>query len=135
MRTILILCLLAGGPFAPAPALAQTDTSQIVEAGNAELRAGRYAEAERLYRQALAVYQALDPNSQNTGVALNNFGLALENQRKFAEAEKAYLAAQPIRARVLGADRLCVARACGQPYGAVPLRGVGAAHPPRAGGV
>lgn len=87
MRTWLIALLLAGG--LAGQASAQTDPSRTIEAGNAELKAGRYAEAERLYRQALAVYQAQDPNSSNTGITLNNRGLALENQRKFAETETA----------------------------------------------
>lgn len=102
MRTILILCLLAAG--LSAGVSAQTDTARIIEAGNAELTARRYAEAERLYRQALALYEAQDPAGQNTGVALNNLGLALEYQRKFAEAEAAYLRAHAIRLTLLGGE-------------------------------
>lgn len=52
-----------------------------------------YADAERLYRQAIAIYErAQSPTHLNTGIGRIKLGRVLLRQRRFAEAERESLA-------------------------------------------
>jgi tetratricopeptide (TPR) repeat protein len=48
--------------------------------------AGRYAKAEPLYRQALAIHEDLDGHHPEHAVALNNLALLLQQTGRYAEA-------------------------------------------------
>jgi serine/threonine-protein kinase len=57
--------------------------------GSVYLAAGRYADAERLLRQAADLYaSALSPEDMNTGIARIKLGRALARQERWAEAER-----------------------------------------------
>lgn len=51
---------------------------------------GRYADAEALYRQALAVFRAFDEQSTFTASTLSSLGVTLHGQGKYEEAEQLY---------------------------------------------
>jgi CHAT domain-containing protein/tetratricopeptide (TPR) repeat protein len=51
---------------------------------------GRYAAAETLYRQALAIYQALDVQSDLVAMICSSLAVTLNNQGKYEEAEQFY---------------------------------------------
>jgi len=51
---------------------------------------GRYADAEPLYRQALAVYQALDGHSLLAAMTCSSLAVTLNNQGRHAEADLLY---------------------------------------------
>jgi tetratricopeptide (TPR) repeat protein len=66
------------------------ESSRIAEAmrkGNTEMNAGRFAEAEALYRQALNRARSGKETARFVPVALNNLGELCRRQKKFDEAE------------------------------------------------
>jgi len=51
---------------------------------------GRYAEAEPLYKRALAISEkALGPDHPNVGIPLSNLALLYQDQGRYAEARAA----------------------------------------------
>ena len=66
---------------------------------------GRYAEAEPLYKRALAIREkALGPDHPDVGTALNNLAALYRAQGRYAEAEPLYKRALAIREKALGPD-------------------------------
>ncbi|MEM9667087.1 MAG: tetratricopeptide repeat protein, partial [Bacteroidota bacterium] len=64
---------------------------------------GRYAEAEPLYKQALAVReQVLGEEHPSTATSLNNLAHLYQSQGRYAEAESLYKQALAVREQVLG---------------------------------
>ena len=71
---------------------------------------GRYAEAEPLYKRALAIREkALGPDHPDVARSLNNLAELYENQGRYAEAEPLYKRALAIREKALGPDHPDVA--------------------------
>ena len=66
---------------------------------------GRYAEAEPLYKRALAIREkALGPDHPDVGTSLNNLAELYRAQGRYAEAEPLYKRALAIREKALGPD-------------------------------
>ena len=64
---------------------------------------GQYAEVERLYKRALAIYeQTLGPTHPHTATSLNNLAQMYRYQGQYTEAEPLYKRALAIREQVLG---------------------------------
>jgi tetratricopeptide (TPR) repeat protein len=64
---------------------------------------GRYAEAERLYRRALAAWEeALGPQHASTATARVNLALALNAQERYREAERLCRQGMAVQEAVLG---------------------------------
>ena len=73
---------------------------------------GRYAEAEPLFKRALAIYEkALGPDHPDVARALNNLALLYDSQDHYAEAEPLYKRSLSIRQKALGPDHPDVALA------------------------
>ena len=71
----------------------------------------RYAEAERLFRAALAAAErTLDPGDGDIGLLLNNVGKALAEQGRHAAARPYFERALPIAAAAHGAQSSAYAR-------------------------
>jgi tetratricopeptide (TPR) repeat protein len=91
---------------------------QFVEAARLLNQAGlylseraRYAEAEPLYQQALAIWEkALGREHPDVATGLNNLALLYKSQGKYAEAEPLYQRALKIREKSLGPDHSDVAQ-------------------------
>ncbi len=90
----------------PAPERRQLRNAQRLNAAGVRLRrAGRFAEAERLHRRALAIQElALPARHPELAQTLNYLGLALDDQRRSAAAEREYRRALAIRREVLPAN-------------------------------
>jgi tetratricopeptide (TPR) repeat protein len=72
---------------------------------------GRYAEAEALYRRALAVWEeVLGPRHRATAVSCNNLANVLNHQGRYQEAEALHRKALAIREQVLGPQHPDTAR-------------------------
>jgi tetratricopeptide (TPR) repeat protein len=72
---------------------------------------GRYAEAEPLYRRALALReQALGPTHPDVATSLNSLGLLYHDQGRYAEAEPLYQRAIALREQALGPTHPTVAQ-------------------------
>jgi len=68
-------------------------------------RRARYAEAEPLYRRALAIWEAaLGPDHPDTATILNNLALLYHAQGQYAAAEPLWRRALAIREQALGPD-------------------------------
>ena len=66
---------------------------------------GRYAEAEPLYKRALAIGEkALGPDHPDVAQSLNNLASCTTHQGRYAEAEPLYKRALAIREKALGPD-------------------------------
>ena len=71
---------------------------------------GKYAEAERLFKRALAIREkALGARPPRCGQTLNNLAIVYHEQGKYADAEALYKRALAIREKALGADHPDVA--------------------------
>ena len=69
------------------------------------LRQGRYAEAEKLYRQAFDLQRrVLGPENPHTLATMGSLGWAVAQQGRYAEAEKLERAAFEIERRVQGPE-------------------------------
>ncbi len=74
---------------------------------------GKYAEAEPLYRRALAIDEkALGPEHPDVGQSLNNLAEGYHSQGRYAEAEPLYKRALAIFEKALGPEHPDVATAC-----------------------
>ena len=72
---------------------------------------GKYAEAEPLYKRALAIKEkALGPDHPSVATGLNTLALLYYNQGKYAEAEPLYKRALATREKALGPDHPDVAQ-------------------------
>ena len=90
-----LLAVAAFSEFAPAADLHDSpETARVISLnrlGAAALTHGRFAEAEREFRESLDVLRSADPNDDAiAGIVLSNLGLALQHQRRYAEAEESY---------------------------------------------
>ena len=71
---------------------------------------GRYAEAEPLYKRALAICEkALGPDHPDVGSSLNNLAALYRDQGRYAEAEPLFKRSLAIREKALGPDHPDVA--------------------------
>ena len=65
---------------------------------------GRYAEAEALYKRALAIEEkAVGPNHPNVATTVNNLARLYRSQSRYGEAEQLHRRALTIREQALGA--------------------------------
>ncbi len=72
---------------------------------------GRYAEAEPLYRRALAIVEkALGPEHPHVAANLNNLAGLYQAQGHYAEAEPLYQRSLAIYEKALGPERACQGR-------------------------
>src|SRR2546427_1942840 len=70
----------------------------------------KYAEAEALYKRALAIREkTLGPDHPEVATSLNNLAVLYHDERKNAEAEALYKRALTIQEKTLGTDHLEVA--------------------------
>ena len=85
---------------------------------------GRYAEAEPLYKRALAIREkALGPDHPDVGDLAEQPGALYTTQGRYAEAEPLYKRALAIREKALGPDHPDVGTVAQQPGRAVPRPG------------
>src|ERR1035438_8552798 len=64
---------------------------------------GRYAEAEKLYRETLDIQRrVLGTEHPDTLRSMNNLAIVLNHQRRFTEAEKLHRETLDIQRRILG---------------------------------
>ena len=71
---------------------------------------GRYAEAEPLYKRALAIREkALGPDHPDVAASLNNLAVLYAAQGRYADAEPLYKRSLAIREKVFGPDHSDVA--------------------------
>lgn len=64
---------------------------------------GKYADAEPLYRQSLAIWEkVLGPDHPDVATSLNNLALLYRAQGKYVEAEPLYKRSLAIREQSLG---------------------------------
>ncbi len=76
--------------------------------------AGRYADAEPLFRRALAVYEkALGPDHPDVAIACGNLANVLRAAGRYADAEPLLRRALAVYEKALGPDHPHVAAACG----------------------
>jgi tetratricopeptide (TPR) repeat protein len=84
-------------------AFRKNETEVLLMLGLSLNYAGKYAEAESIYRQDLPLAeQKFGKNSVEVGVVLNNLGLACRLQKKLDEAERLYNEALAINRAKLG---------------------------------
>ncbi len=83
----------------------------LVEQGFLHYLERRYDDAERLYRTAIALQDAIGDDPHLRGKLAHNLAIALEASGKFAEARTTYLAAIAAREATFGPDHPEVARA------------------------
>lgn len=112
--TAAALCLIWAGI-----AVAQSQTQNGDELSRADMlakqgvdrcNAGKFAEAERLLREALAIRERLLPSDSIViGTTLNDLGAALHYQSRFEEAEALYKRSIPLLARRPEEHADCVA--------------------------
>jgi CHAT domain-containing protein/tetratricopeptide (TPR) repeat protein len=95
-------------PGGAAPARDDLDTATRVNQSATDLvRQGKYAEAERLFRQALEIRRRVQGEDHpDTATACDNLASSLTDQGKFAEAERLLRQALEIRRRALDEDSL-----------------------------
>ena len=92
-----LLCL-ALWPTACSPA--ETSWERLIVDGLAAHQAGRYPEAEPLYKRSLAILlKALGPEHPNVATSLENYAVLLRKMDRDTEAEKMEARAQAIRAK------------------------------------
>ena len=84
------------------PLLVPAAAQLLNQAGYYLYLRARYAEAERLHRRALAIWEALGPDNPDTATSLNNLGVLLRFRGRFAEAEPLLRRALAIREAALG---------------------------------
>jgi tetratricopeptide (TPR) repeat protein len=71
---------------------------------------GRYADAEPLYKQSLAIYEkTFGPDHPNVATALNNLARLYQDQGRYTDAEPLYKRSLAIREKALGPDHPDVA--------------------------
>ena len=80
------------------------------DAGGYLYERARFAEAEALFKQALAIREtALEPEHPDVARSLNNLGAVYSEQGRYSEAESLYQRALAIREKVLGREHPDVA--------------------------
>ena len=78
---------------------------------NVYLKQGKYADAERLYKRALATQEkALGSDHQDFAQSLHNLAIVYKEQGKYADAEPLYKRSLAIREKALGPDHPDVAQ-------------------------
>ncbi len=91
-------------------ALGPDDPVLMDQTAVAFLNAGKYAEAEPLYKRSLAITEkALGPEHPNVANSLNNLAELYRAQGKYAEAEPLYKRSLAIREKALGPEHPNVA--------------------------
>lgn len=109
----IVTCLLLFGGLAPFAASAQTleDANKLATRAVELHQQGKEAEAEPLYKRALAIREkALGPNHPDLASLLNNLALIYQAGQRYGEAESLYKRALAIREKALGANHPDVAR-------------------------
>src|SRR5687767_9397360 len=80
------------------PASGQDDAwTEVSGAGVRATREGRFAEAERLFRDALQLSEQSPENGARRATSLNNLAFALHAQGDYGAAERHYRAALAMR--------------------------------------
>lgn len=109
------LVLQAGASTAPIPVSASAEPSassaepaaSVNNLGSVALKEGRFSEAERRFRESLAMLERANLVNTPTGlVVLSNLGLALQKQRQYDSARDIYSRAFEVSQRVQGADSI-----------------------------
>lgn len=98
----------------PGPATPKdlTDAYHRQELARQYQRQGRFEEAERLYKETLAILErAVGPDHLSVGFTLSNLGGLHFDQGRYVEAETVLRRAVAIQEKVLGADNAQVATA------------------------
>ncbi len=91
-------------------ALRQDDPSLLNQTALAFYFAGKYAEAEPLFRRSLEIWEkALDKEHPNVAASLNNLAEIYRTQGKYGEAEPLYRRSLEIREKALGKEHPDVA--------------------------
>ncbi len=78
------------------------NTSAMAGLGITLLELAKYQEAKEIFKRALTIDQAFDPNSTKVAAHLNNLAAPYQAQGKYAEAEPLYQRALEIREKALG---------------------------------
>ena len=95
--------------FAP-PVSAQESLWRIyIEDGNKAYAAARYAEAEKLFKLAVAEAEQFGPTDVRLAVSLNNLALLYDTQAKYDQAEPLHKRSLAIDEQALGPDHPDVA--------------------------
>jgi len=113
--TVLMLCAMQAGAevldLAPSGSETAADAASLSKQADEFNSAGRYGEAEPLYRRALAIRErALGPDHPDTAKSLNDVANVLEETGRYGEAESLYRRALAIREQALGPDHLDTAQ-------------------------
>jgi tetratricopeptide (TPR) repeat protein len=110
--------LVMGLPVTPSPAVAQSaeeqtalaEATRLIHEAIALYRAGKFAQAEPLFRQVLAIAEkALGPEHPNVATSLNNLAGLYDAQGQYAQAEPLYRRALAIFEKALGPEHPKVA--------------------------
>ena len=114
VKTVKIIAALLIGFFLSVPhaALAQGlfEASDLNERAIKLGNAGRYSEAEPLYKQSLAIREkVLGPNHPDVAATLNGLAELYRAQGRYADAEPLYKRSLAIREKALGPDHPDVA--------------------------
>src|SRR5262245_50689750 len=108
-----ICCLVILWLTVAAPAGGQSDDwAEVSRAGVLAAEEGRFAEAERLFRDALQLSGQLPEGSARRATSLNNLAFTLHAQGLYIAAEGHYREALAMREAALGKDHADVAQSC-----------------------
>ncbi len=88
---------------------AQQSWESAMEAGEATMRSGQYADAERIFTQAVKKAEQFGLHDRRVAVTLSRLAQAYTAQEKYVEAEPVYLQALKIYQDVHGEDHVDVA--------------------------
>lgn len=89
--------------------LGQENWNTYIHAGQKALQGGRYAEAEKLFRDALKEAEALGLEDPRVATTLNDLAFLYDIQGKHAQAEPPYRRALEIWEKALGSEHPLVA--------------------------
>ncbi len=96
-----------------APACGQDDAwTEVSRAGVRAADEGRFAEAERLFRDALQLSEQSPEGDARRATSLNNLAFTLHAQGHYLAAERHYREALAMREAALGTDHADVAQSC-----------------------
>jgi tetratricopeptide (TPR) repeat protein len=107
----ILAAMLLVNSFVGSLAIAQQDEAAVLsDRAGVLYRAGKFADAEPLFKQALAIREkTLDPDDPNLATSLNNLAELYRVQGRYADAEPLYKRALAIYEKVRGPDNPNVA--------------------------